>query len=215
MFCTGRAIAILYGKDYCNFVREGLLQFWPSKAVIGQSFPKLCYIFCSSLPFTLPTKTIVSQPEDGSSTSFRKLGQSLAIQFETAINKTLTYTKLRPWKPEKLCKWPYHWTYCMSYWGRQMALIVWSGVVKQQGVTALYKEGMCIHFRYSAFCINFMYIIGRTDLINFRCLAILLAQQAVRYVKQSKQSALISSNVACCCWDISLIELSKTCYCSN
>ena len=61
-------------------------------------------------------------------------------------------------------------------------------MAKLQGVTALCTEGMCIHCRYSAFCINLMYIIGRTDLINFRCLAILLAQQAVRYVKQSKQS---------------------------
>ena len=111
--------------------RNGLLQFWPSKAVIVQRFPKRCYILCSSLPFTLPTKTIVSQPEDGSSTSFRKLGQSLARQFETPINKRLTYTKLRPRKPEKLYKWPYHWTYWMSYCGRQMALIVWSGVAKQ------------------------------------------------------------------------------------
>jgi hypothetical protein len=76
-------------------------------------------------------------------------------------------------------------------------------------------DGMAIHFRYSSFCINLMHIICRRDLINFRCLAILLAQQAVRFVKQSKQSALISNNVACCCSDISLIELSKHCYCSN
>ena len=106
-------------------------------------------------------------------------------------------------------------TYCMPYCGRQVALTMWSGVAKEQGVTALYTEGIFIQFCYSAFCINFMHIIGRTDLINFRCLAILLAQQAVQYVKQSKQSALISSNVACCCWDISLIQLSKRCYCSN
>ena len=88
-------------------------------------------------------------------------------------------------------------------------------MVKLQGVTVLHTEGMCIHFRYSAFCSNFMHIIGTKGLINFRCLAILLAQQAVRYVKQSKQSALISSNAACCCWDISLTELSKHCYSSN
>jgi hypothetical protein len=56
---------------------------------------------------------------------------------------------------------------------------------------------MFIYFHYSAFYINLMHNIGGTDLINFRCLAILLAQQAVRYVKQSKQSALISGNVAC------------------
>ena len=74
-------------------------------------------------------------------------------------------------------------------------------MAKELGVTAFYTEGMSIHFRYNAFCINSMYIIGRTDIINFRCLAILLAQQAIRYVKQSKQSALISSNEAdeyCC-----------------
>ena len=86
---------------------------------------------------------------------------------------------------------------------------------KGTSVTVLCTEGMCIHFRYSAFCFNLMRIIGRTDLINFRCLAVLLAQQAVQYEKQSKQSALISSNVPCCFWDISLIELSKRCYCSN
>jgi hypothetical protein len=103
----------------------------------------------------------------------------------------------------------------MSYWVRQVALTMWCEVAKEQGVTALYTDGMTIHFRYSAFCIIFTHIIGRTDLFNCRCLAILLAQQAVRYVKQSKQSALISSNVACCCWDISLIESSKHCCCSN
>ena len=88
-------------------------------------------------------------------------------------------------------------------------------MTKEQGVTAFYTEGMSINFRYSAFCINSTHIIGRTGLSRFRCLAILLAQQAGRCVKHSKQSALISSNAACCCWDISLIELSKRCYCSN
>ena len=106
-------------------------------------------------------------------------------------------------------------TYCMSYCGRQVAPTVWSGVENEQGVNALYTEGMCIPFCYRAFCINFMYIIGRRGLNKLSCFAILLAQQAVQYVKQSKQSALISSNVASCCWDISLIELSKHCYCSN
>ena len=78
-----------------------------------------------------------------------------------------------------------------------------------------YTKRTSVHYSYNAFYINLMHIIGRTELITFRCLAILLAQQAVRYVKQSKQSAPISNNVASCCWDISLIELSKHCYCSN
>ena len=119
-------------------------------------------------------------------------------------------------EPENLLyKWTFHRTYFMSYCGRKVALTVWIGVTKEQGVTAFYTEGISIHFPYSAFCIRFMHIIGRTDLINFRCLAILLAQKAGRYVKQSKQSALISSNVACCCWDIPLIELSEHCYCCH
>ena len=52
-------------------------------------------------------------------------------------------------------------------------------VAKEQGVTALYTDWMSIDFRYNVFCINFMHINGRTVSINFRCLAILLAQQAV------------------------------------
>jgi len=75
----------------------------------------------------------------------------------------------------------------MSHCGRQVTLTLYKELVKEQGVTALYTEGMSIHFRYNVFCINFMHIVGRTDLINFRCLAILLTQQAVRYVK-SKQA---------------------------
>jgi hypothetical protein len=93
-------------------------------------------------------------------------------------------------------------TYCMSHCGDR-----W----QRNRVSLPYIQRECC----SAFCINLMYIIGRTDLINFRCLAILLAEQVVRCVKLSMQSALISSNVACCCSDISLIELSKHCYCCN
>ena len=117
------------------------------------------------------------------------LEQFLATHFETPIDRGLTYKQLQLWKLENfLCKWTFHCTYCMSYCGRQVALTVWSEVTKEQSVTPFYIEGMCIRLRYNAFCINFIFIIGRTDLINFRCLAILLAQQAVRYVKQSKQS---------------------------
>ena len=78
----------------------------------------------------------------------------------------------------------------MSHCGWQVALTLWSGVAKEQGVTALYTDGISIHFRYNVFCINFMYIIGRRGLINFRCLAILLAQQA----KQSKAKQAVSAD---------------------
>ena len=122
---------------------------------------------------------------------------------------------METWNPAVRIKWTLHRTYCMSHCDRQLALTLWNELAKEQSVTALYTERMSIHFRYNVFCINLMYIIGRTDLINFRCLAVLLTQQAVRYVMQSKRSAPNSSIVACCCWDISLIELSKHCYCSN
>jgi hypothetical protein len=169
--------------------------------LIGQNFPN----FLLLLPFaTAPTWTRLSQPEDGVSVFCRNASRSLHHTVWNCLSdKQPTFELLQVWKPENLLyKWTLHRTYCMSHCGRHVALTLWNELANEQGVTALYIEGMSIHFRYNVFCINFMYIIGRTDLINFRCLAILLTQQAVRYVKQSKHSALISSNVACSCWDI-------------
>jgi hypothetical protein len=175
--------------------------------LIGQNF-----LFGSA-----PTWTRLSQPEEAVSLFRRNISKSLGYRVWNCLSdKQPTFKQLQLWKPESLLyKWTFYHTYSMSYCGRHVVLTVWNELAKEQGVTAFYTDRMSIHCRYSAFCINLIYIIGRTDLINFRCLAILLAQQAVRYVKQSKQSALISGNVACCCWDISLIELSKHSYCSN
>jgi len=108
----------------------------------------------------------------------------MATQIENAFDNRLIFKNLQPWKYEKLHKWPFHSTYSMSHWGDR-----W----QQKKFHCFYTEGMYIHFRYNSFCNNLMHIIGSTDLITFHCLAILLAQQAVRYVKQSKQSVLISS----------------------
>jgi hypothetical protein len=164
----------IYRKEYCNF---SLPKLWLSK--ISPNFN-----IYSAVPFRLlrPRKPYWVNLKTEAVRPSETLGQSLATVCKS--NRwNVTYKQLRAWSLEKLYKWPFHRTYFMSYCGRQVALSVWSEVAKEQSVTALYREGMFIHFRYSAFCINFMYIIGRTDLINFSYLTIPLAQHVVRYVK--------------------------------